>query len=328
MKHLPVLFSLLLFSAGSAYGADFPNRPDKVVSDISNCAVTNIGTNTWKATFSVNWLEMPEKSPGGVDFGRRTGRGVLTYLYDSKGNAINAYIPSTDITMNNHPPAGTAGTFTKGKGYLSYGQSDSNVWGNYGAHSANFVVNVKRTGVTIMAIYPADVYGFGMIYDQAGAVYFTVSPTTSTCQFMTNPDTPPVIVNLTMNAPDWNLGEIATGQQQKVMTNNADRLCISYLSTESAGKDFVVNATNANGIENNRFILKHSLEPANTLPYTLTLDSMGKRILLPNTDNSSIRFEDSGNQTCFTPTFDLYGSDNQEIGDYTDVITYEIVTKS
>ncbi|OKP26377.1 hypothetical protein BSQ40_19195 [Serratia fonticola] len=167
-----------------------------------------------------------------------------------------------------------------------------------------------------------------MSYDQAGAVYFSASQATSKCQLLTNPNIPPVIVNLTMNAPDWDLGEIATGQQQKVMTNNADRLCISYLSTESASKDFIVNATNANGMVNNRFLLKHSLTPTNTLPYTLTLDSMGKQILLPNTDNSSIRFEDSGNQTCFTPTFDLYGSDDQELGDYTDVITYEIVAKS
>lgn len=328
MKHLPVLFSLLLFSAGSAYGADFPNRPDKVVSDISNCAVTNIGTNTWKATFSVNWLPMPAKAPGGVDWNTRAGRGLVIYLYDRKGNAINTYIPSTDITMNSYNPVGIDGVFTKGKGYLSYGRAGSNGWTNFDAYSTNVVVNVKRTDVIIMAIYPMNVYALGMAYDQAGAVYFAASQATSTCQQMTNPDTLPVIVNLTMNAPDWNLGEIATGQQQKVMTSNADRLCISYLSTESAGKDFIVNATNANGIENNRFILKHSLNPTNTLPYTLTLDSMGKRIRLPNTDNSSIRFEDSGNQTCFTPTFDLYGSDNQEIGDYTDVITYEIVTKS
>ncbi|MFN3068755.1 MULTISPECIES: hypothetical protein [Serratia] len=328
MKHLPILFSLLLFSAGSAFGDNLPSKPDKVVSDISSCQVTNIGTNTWKATFSVNWLPMPVEAPGGVNWSVRVGRGLVIYLYDSKGNAISTYIPATDVTMNSYPPGGAQAAFTKGKGFLSYGLQASNGWGNFAAYSTSVEVNVKRTDVSIMAIYPMNVYNSGMAYDQAGAVYFAASQATSKCQLMTNPDTRPVIVNLTMNAPDWDLGEIATGQQQKVMTNNADRLCISYLSTESAGKDFIVNATNANGMVNNRFLLKHSLTPTNTLPYTLTLDSMGKQILLPNTDNSSIRFEDSGNQTCFTPTFDLYGSDDQELGDYTDVITYEIVAKS
>lgn len=323
MKHLPVLFSLLLFSASSALGYELQGYADKVFSDISNCKVTTIGNNTWKATFSVNWLEMPTIVPTG--WGMRISRGFLIFQYASNGKAINTYLPSANITMNGSIPAGDQGRFTLGNSYLTYGGIG---WSSFSTHSADVVVNVTRADVAIVAMYPTNFYTNGVIFEKAGAVYFTVSQTTSKCQLLTTPNTPPMIVNLTMNAPDWDLGEIATGQQQKVMTNNADRLCISYLSTESAGKDFIVNATNANGIVNNRFILKHSLNPTNTLPYTLTLDSMGKRILLPNTDNSSIRFEDSGNQTCFTPTFDLYGSDNQEIGDYTDVITYEIVTKS
>lgn len=322
MKHLHTLVLLLLFSAGSTYGVNLPNKADKVVSDISNCTVTNIGSNTWKATFSVNWLIMPTVP----NWGGRTGRGFLIYLYDSSGKAIGNFFPSSGITMNGNTPGGREGFYTNGNGYLAYGFNDG--WNNFGSYSADVVVNINQAKVAIVAMYPTNAHSSGIVIDRAGAVYFAVSQATSNCQLMTDPNKPPVIVNLTMNAPDWDLGEIATGQQQKVMTNNADRLCISYLSTESAGKDFVVNATNANGIVNNRFILKHSLNPTNTLPYTLTLDNMGKQIRLPNTDNSSIRFEDSGNQTCFTPTFDLYGNDDQELGDYTDVITYEIVTKS
>lgn len=326
MKYLPVLFSLLLFSSGPVYAYPFIAAP--VISGLSNCGVIKNDNGSWQVTFSVDWLDMPANPPGS-SLNRRVSRGIVIYLYDKKGKSIDGYLPRSSITMNGVIPGDSHGIIKFEKGHLAYGNDvTTGGWKDFGPHTGKVVVNVARLDVAIMAIRLSNVYSSAVSYDQAVTVYFTALQTTSTCQQMTNPDTLPVIVNLTMNAPDWNLGEIATGQQQKVMTNNADRLCISYLSTESAGKDFIVNATNANGIENNRFILKHSLEPANTLPYTLTLDSMGKRILLPNTDNSSIRFEDSGNQTCFTPTFDLYGSDNQEIGDYTDVITYEIVTKS
>lgn len=326
MKHLFVLFSLLLFSTGSAFGIEIKVKADNVVSGFSNCTVTKTGSNAWQASFSIDWLEM-SATPPLPNWGSRTGRGFLIFLYDSSGKAIKTYLPRDDISMNGYRPGGAEGNFTYGNSYLAYGFS--NGWDSFSSFSANIAVQIKQAKVAIVAMYPINVYsGARSVYEQTGAIYFALSQATSNCQLMTNPNTPPVIVNLTMNAPDWDLGEIATGQQQKVMTNNADRLCISYLSTESAGKDFIVNATNANGIVNNRFILKHSLNPTNTLPYTLTLDNMGKQIRLPNTDNSSIRFEDSGNQTCFTPTFDLYGNDDQELGDYTDVITYEIVTKS
>ncbi|WP_422526638.1 hypothetical protein [Serratia fonticola] len=277
---------------------------------------------------SLNWLAMAGTPPV-ASFQQRTGRGFLIFQYDSNGKTINNYFPAADITMNGSIPSGfNEGKFTSVNGYLTYGFPSSNGWNNYEPYSANVIVNIKRADVAIVAIHPANVYMYGIVSDQAGAIYFAVSQATKTCQIMAAPNTPPVIVNLTMNAPDWDLGEIATGRQKKVLTNAADRLCISYLSTESTGKDFIVSASNANGIVNNRFMLKHNLDPTSTLPYTLTLDSVGVQLLLPNTNNSTIRFGSSGNQTCFTPTFDLYGSDDQKLGDYTDVITYEIVTKS
>lgn len=326
MKHLPAAVVLLLSSANPASAID--SAAAKVVSGISNCTVTKTGSNSWKAGFSLNWLAMPSTAPV-ARWGSRTGRGFLIFQYDSSGKAIKTFLPATDISMNGYSPAGNnTGGFTSGNGYLTYGRFASNGWTSVDPYSANLVFEVKSANTAIVAMYPTNVYNSGIALDQAGAVYFSNSQATSHCQMMANPNTPPVIVNLTMNAPDWNLGEIATGKQQKVLTSSADRLCISYLSTESKGKDFIVNATSANGIVNNRFALKHSLKPSNNLPYTLTLDSAGSQLLLPNIKNSTLKFDSSGNETCFTPTFDLYGSDSQELGDYTDVITYEIVTKS
>lgn len=330
MKPIQALFTLLLVSTSSVYGAteEIANVAGKVASGISNCSVTKTGSDSWKAALSLNWLAMAGTPPV-TSFQQRTGRGFLIFQYDSNGRTISSHFPAADITMNGFIPTGyNEGNFTSVNGYLTYGFGSSAGWNNYEPFSANVVANIKRADVAIVAMIPVNVYNHGMVYDQAGAIYFAVAQATKSCQWMDNPNTPPVMVNLTMNAPDWDLGEIATGTQKKVLTNAADRLCISYLSTESSGKDFIVSATNANGMVNNRFVLKHNLKPASVLPYTLTLDSMGKQILLPNINNSTIRFEGSGNQTCFTPTFDLYGSDNQELGNYTDVITYEIVTKS
>lgn len=330
MKYIQAFFTLLFIITNSVYGAglEIANVTGKVASGISNCAVTKTGSDSWKATLSLDWLAMPGTPPV-ASFEQRTGRGFLIFQYDSNGKAINTYFPAADITMNGYTPTGyNEGNFNSINGYLTYGFGSSSGWNDYEPHSANVIVNIKRTDVAIVALHPTNVYKYGIVSDQAGAIYFAVSQATKTCQMMATPNTPPVIVNLTMNAPDWDLGEIATGRQKKVLTNAADRLCISYLSTESSGKDFIVSATSANGIVNNRFMLKHNLDPTSTLPYTLTLDSIGAQLLLPNTNNSTIRFGNSGNQTCFTPTFDLYGSDDQKLGDYTDVITYEIATKS
>ncbi|MFZ1874685.1 MAG: hypothetical protein WAU54_18195 [Chania sp.] len=330
MKPIQALFTLLLVSTSSVYGTsvEIASVAGKVASGINNCSVTKTGSDSWKVTLSLNWLAMASTPPV-ASFEIRTGRGFLIFQYDSSGRPISSHFPAVDITMNGFTPTGfNEGKFTSVNGYLTYGFGSSAGWNNYEPYLANVVANIKRADVAIVAMIPTNVYKYGMVYDQAGAIYFAAAQATSACQLMDNPNTPPVMVNLTMNAPDWNLGEIATGKQKKVLTNAADRLCISYLSTESSGKDFIVNATNANGIVNNRFVLKHSLNATSVLPYTLTLDSVGKQILLPNINNSTIRFDGSGNQTCFTPTFDLYGSDDQELGDYTDVITYEIVTKS
>ena len=326
MKYLTYFFALLSIGASSAYGRDFPSTGSNVISGATNCTTTKTAGNTWQASFTVNWRAMP---PG--SFGPRLSRAFVIYQYNSSGNPIADYIRPVNISMNGDKPVTyAAGELNNGYGYLTTSASGSTPasWQNYEPNSATVTINVKHADVAMIAVSPSNDYERFVIRDSSGSIFFSPSLATSSCQWKDFPDSPQEIVNITMNAPNWTLGEIDIGKQQKVLTNSADRLCISYLSTESKGKDFIVNATNANGMVNNRFVLKHDLKPTNTLPYTLTLDSGGKQLLLPNSNNSTVKFDSSANQTCFTPTFDLYGSDNQEPGDYSDVITYEIVTKS
>lgn len=327
MKYLLFLFSLLLVSASTAYGHEFPTTGYDVVSGATNCTATKTAGNTWQASFSISWLEQKETHGSS---GERSSRAFVIYQYNNAGKPINDYIRPNDIRMNGVAPiVYYPGEWHNTFGYLTIsGENDPASWRNFAPNTASVTINVKRADVAMIGVWPANHFYLLTVLDYRGVLFFSPSLATSSCQWEDWPNSPREIVNITMNAPDWTLGEIGSGKQQKVLTNSADRLCINYLSTESKGKDFIINATNANGKVNNRFVLKHSLKPTISLPYTLTLDDTGKKLLLPNSNNSSVKFDSSGNQTCFTPTFDLYGSDNQEPGDYSDVITYEIVTKS
>lgn len=330
MKYLTSLFALLLVSASSAYGREFPSTGGNVIFSATNCTTTKTAGNTWQASFTVSWQEQP--TTVGY-YGVRISRAFVIYQYNNRGNPIADYIRPADISINgDNPKTYSPGELNNDYGYLTTSGANTAPqpasWQNYAPNTASVTINVKRADVTMIAVNPANYFDRGTLRDNLGSLFFAPSLATSSCQWKGDPNSPQEIVNITMNTPDWTLGEIGSGKQQKVLTNSAERLCINYLSTESKGKDFIINATNANGRVNNRFVLKHSLKPTNTLPYTLTLDDTGKKLLLPNINNSSVKFDSSGNQSCFTPTFDLYGSDSQELGDYSDVITFEIVTKS
>lgn len=327
MKYLLFLFTLLLASASTAYGKNFPSVGYNVVSGATNCTATKTAGNTWQANFSLNWLE---HKPAHGNYVERYSRAFVIYQYNSAGKPINDYIRPADIRMNGVAPINPyPGDWQNGFGYLMGSSLKSTApWYNHDPHTASVTIDVRRADVAMIGVQPGNNFYQLTEIENRGVLLFSPSLATSTCQWKDSPNLPQAIVNITMNAPDWALGEIGAGKQQKVLTHSADRLCVNYLSTESKGKDFIINATNANGKVNNRFVLKHSLKPTITLPYTLTLDDSGKKLLLPNSNNSTVKFDSSGNQTCFTPTFDLYGSDNQEPGDYSDVITYEIVTKS
>ncbi|CAM4094032.1 hypothetical protein [Serratia silvae] len=324
MKYLISLFALLLVDASlNCALAALENKPYPIISNISNCSVAKYDDH-WDVRFTVAWDKMTTLAPG-KNWGNAMSRGILVFQFDHNGNMVNTSLPQEHITMMGFRATRIASI---GSGVLFYGTEITYGWDNYDKHQADVMLKIYKPNVASVALQAANVYNEGFLLDEKGAVYFSSSVTIPDCPLITDTTKPPAIVNLTMNAPDWALGEIGTGKQQKVLTNSADRLCINYLSTESKDEDFIVNATSANGIVNNRFVLKHSLKPTNTLPYTLTLEGAGKQFILPNSNHSTVKFDSSANQTCFTPTFDLYGSDNQEPGDYSDVITYEIVTKS
>ncbi|WP_431222726.1 hypothetical protein ACQ86O_21125 [Serratia sp. L9] len=129
MRYLLIFFMLLPISANSTFKIGIFDS--KVVCGISNCTMTKASSNTWKSTFSLSWLKMPENPPIS-HWGGRTGRGFLIFLYDNNGHAMKTYLPAVGIAMDSYNPAGSnLGEFTRGNGYLTYGDSTSNGWKNF-----------------------------------------------------------------------------------------------------------------------------------------------------------------------------------------------------
>ncbi|PQP16281.1 hypothetical protein C5615_20045 [Burkholderia cepacia] len=158
-----------------------------------------------------------------------------------------------------------------------------------------------------------------------GAAY--VGPgTNGTCQVVdpVKPPPPPISINVT--APNWNLGELPRGDGEKSFTNSTDRLCFAYSGAAVNGRKFVINASSANGVVNNRYLLKNLTDASQTVPYSLRLSGTNT-VSLPNAGNTAISFDATGT-TCFVPTFKTSVDRLVKDGNYNDVLTFTVVTKS
>ncbi len=130
-----------------------------------------------------------------------------------------------------------------------------------------------------------------------------------------------------MTAPDWNLGELPEGNGEKIFPNSSDQLCFTYSGTAVSGKQFIINAGSANGVVSNLYRLKNLKDASQLIPYSLTLDSGTSNVTLPNANKKALSFNSSG-KTCFVPTFKTTVDPNIKSGDYSDVLTFTVVTKS
>ena len=130
-----------------------------------------------------------------------------------------------------------------------------------------------------------------------------------------------------MAAPDWDLGELPEGNGEKIFPSSSDQLCFTYSGTAVSGKQFVINAGSANGVVNNRYRLKNLKDATQLIPYSLTLDSGTSNVSLPNASNKALPLNSSG-RTCFVPTFKTTVDPTVKSGNYSDVLTFTVVTKS
>ncbi|KVN28522.1 hypothetical protein WJ63_12275 [Burkholderia pyrrocinia] len=147
------------------------------------------------------------------------------------------------------------------------------------------------------------------------------------CQVIDPTKPPPPAIGINVTAPDWNLGELPEGDGEKVLSSSSDQLCFTYIGAATSGKQFIINAGSANGVAGNRYRLKNLKDATQLVPYSLTLNSGTSNVPLPNASNKSLSLNSSG-RTCFVPTFKTTVDPTVEAGDYSDVLTFTIVTKS
>jgi hypothetical protein len=141
------------------------------------------------------------------------------------------------------------------------------------------------------------------------------------------PDPPPPLdVQVSMTTPDWNLGDLEIGDKEKSLPKPADQLCMKYDGAALKDQNFVINASNLNGTANGFYRLKHADDTSQLIPYKLKLDNGNTTVTLPN-NGTDLKFSSTG-QTCLSPTFRTVVDRNQKPGDYSDVLTFTVVTKS
>ncbi|MCA7970349.1 hypothetical protein LGM42_10705 [Burkholderia sp. AU39826] len=155
-----------------------------------------------------------------------------------------------------------------------------------------------------------------------GAAYLTLAHRSS-CTVLdpTKPPPPVPSIVIDMVASDWDLGELARGDSEKMLAGAAQQRCFTYSGFESY-RNFVVNSTNANGMYGNRYLLRNTGKPEQTVPYSVAPSSGAGTFPLPNIGGSAIRLNE-GSRTCFVPTFKMSVGMSAGSGDNRSKITGE-----
>ncbi len=162
-----------------------------------------------------------------------------------------------------------------------------------------------------------------------GAAYLSTMGSSSTCEVVEPtlpPPRPPAAISIDVAAPDWKLGELPRGDSEKTLTGSTEQLCFTYTGVNSS-RQFVIDAKSENGISGGKYFLKNVSNASQKVPYAVVLDSGTGTFAIPNSQSSPVTLN-KGNRTCFVPTFKTSVGASVSTGNYSDVLTFTIVTKS
>lgn len=259
-------------------------------------------------------------------------RAVVLYTYDDNGQLANPSSDFAEVWLN-----GVRHSIVYHDGwipnwvYSNWGAKS--VWGIDQAFSAKLEVRVKKAKLNSkwpgFSVQAANEDKWHMTrVEISGGAYLSPNDIGGTCKQIVDPGIPPEPwIGINVSAPDWNLGELPPGEGQTVLTNTADQLCFTYAAPMISGKKFIVNASSANGVAANRYRLKNVDDASKLVPYNVTLNSGTSSVSLPNATNTTLSLDSSG-KTCFVPTFKTSVGFSATEGDYSDVLTFTVVTKS
>lgn len=297
-------------------------RLDDLSNSYSSCHFQDNGNGTSTLSTVIDYKTTTGHTAGWSFI----SRGILLYTYDKNGVAQNTS-PVKTVTLN-----GVRSTIVySGSGYhIYYMYPTAPPWNTRDP----VVVSVELTvSNSIIAAWPAlsiRAGNYTSVDDVAeikGAAYITKDRTNGgSCIVITDPSKPPPLeINITVSAPDWNLGDLQQGQSDTTFSRSDQQLCFSYNEADALNEKFIISASNVNGVVNNRYQLRHLSDTSQVVPYSLTLDSGSTRLQLPN---NSTTLQLVGNRTCFVPTFRTEVGKTVKDGDYNDVLNFTITTKS
>ena len=112
----------------------------------------------------------------------------------------------------------------------------------------------------------------------------------------------------------------------RTFATDAQRLCFNYDPKYIEYDKYLISASNRNGVVGNKYLLAAKADPGETVPYALSLAGGGAPVALPSANGLPLTLGKSG-RTCLTPTFKVWaGADLKSGGDFSDVLTFTIVT--
>lgn len=329
-----VIFATVALFWADASTADIPLGD--VSSGYSACSFRE-GSNSYDIELTIDFKPM-EGRIGTAKIPRSRGIVLYTYNADSMldSSAIAEYVAINDSKSRNI-------SYTGGLGYKLYWDYGCklNAWCTDTAFSARVSLRVLKSKIAgwpaigvraaNVATTDSNIQATHLIGEIQGLAYISPNTKNGQCVILKDPENPPLPVtpNITMTAPDWDLGELPRGEETELtLPATKDQLCFSYEGSTALGNQkFLINATNIHGVSGDgRYLLKSLLDSSQVVPYTLTLANSKDSVLLPNTQSRLFSL-DAGGRTCFTPTFKAQPSPTVKAGAYSDVLTFTVVAK-
>ncbi|WP_159085740.1 hypothetical protein [Burkholderia sp. MSMB0856] len=315
---LMVILYVLASNGAAAYSLELA----PLSNGYSNCSWRDNGDGTSTVGVMISYKE----ASGNTGSSSFTSRGVLIYTYDKNGGVGPSAAAAKFVMLNEEQNSNAY----VGSGYVMYhGATTNGDWKKETPLTANLKIvfdNAYLREWPAITVRAGNFTRGNDVGEVRGGAY--VGPGTSqSCSVVDPKMPPPPPISIEMTAPDWNLGDLPEGDGEKTFSNTTDQLCFTYVGAAVSGRQFIVTASNSNGIAQNRYRLKHVNDASQLVPYTISLDAGTSILNLPNTGNVALSLDSSG-RTCFVPTFKTSVDRLLKEGDYSDVLTFTVVTKS
>lgn len=328
---LCIFFGALGFVRCEVYAAQTLDVGD-ISDSYSDCTFkdNNNGTSTVSTVVNYKPIKNACWSFGcGYQF---LGRALIVYSYDKNGKPNASSFAASSVKLNG------VEYYDRyvGVGYSLYQNSKHTPpWNTMTAFSATFVAVIPNSNLSAwpaISLHAANMGTTGKNNDMAeikGAAYIARSSSNDgSCKVLANPEAPPPLdIEITVSAPDWDLGELQQGLSTTQLGRADQMLCFSYDAASVQSQKFIIAASNTNGVLNNRYQLRHLSDTSQVVPYSLTLlmlNGGGSSVQLPG--NSTALPLASGDRSCYLPTFTTEVGKTVKEGDYSDVLTFTVIT--